>query len=78
MIFFHTFIIFELGISNFIVGVSFLPLRNWLASIGTHHKPGEAPDDEIEEGKGRVFYVFAAILLCCGVTLSRLYRKAHR
>ncbi|KAH7906478.1 general substrate transporter [Hygrophoropsis aurantiaca] len=48
-------------IINFIVGLIFLPLRNLLAS-----------GDPTKEG--RVFYVFAVVLLSSTFILSRLYR----
>ncbi|KAH7927725.1 general substrate transporter [Leucogyrophana mollusca] len=48
-------------IVNFVVGLIFLPLRNFLAS-----------GDPMKEG--RVFYVFAAVLLSSTFVLSRLYR----
>ncbi|KAJ8584458.1 general substrate transporter [Rhizopogon salebrosus TDB-379] len=46
---------------NFIVGLTFLPLRNFLAN-----------GDPMKEG--RVFYLFAAVLLCSTLCFSRLYR----
>jgi len=58
--------------ANFLVGVSFLPLRNFLASIGKV----KSPDAELDNaGQGRVFYVFAALLAVIGAYLSRLYRR---
>ncbi|KAJ7702389.1 general substrate transporter [Mycena rosella] len=47
--------------ANFIVGLVFLPLRNFLAG-------GEATKE------GRVFYLFAIALFCSMFSLSRLYR----
>ncbi|KAG2157578.1 general substrate transporter [Suillus bovinus] len=47
--------------SNFVIGLIFLPLRNLLAS-----------GDSMKEG--RVFYVFAAALLCTTLWFSKLYR----
>lgn len=49
-------------ISNFIVGLAFLPLRNKLS--------GEDPTKE-----GRVFYVFAGLLFLCSFVLFRGYRS---
>jgi MFS transporter, SP family, solute carrier family 2 (facilitated glucose transporter), member 3 len=49
------------GIANFFVGLVFLPLRNALAG-----------GDPMKEG--RVFYVFAALLLSTAFALSRVYR----
>ncbi|KIJ69595.1 hypothetical protein HYDPIDRAFT_79961 [Hydnomerulius pinastri MD-312] len=46
---------------NFLVGLVFLQLRNLLAN-----------GDPMKEG--RVFYVFAAVLLCSTLCFSRLYR----
>ncbi|KAF8837018.1 general substrate transporter [Paxillus ammoniavirescens] len=46
---------------NFFVGLVFLQLRNFLA----HGDPMK---------EGRVFYVFAAVLLCSTLCFSRLYR----
>ncbi|KIK96730.1 hypothetical protein PAXRUDRAFT_10621 [Paxillus rubicundulus Ve08.2h10] len=46
---------------NFFVGLAFLQLRNFLA----HGDPMK---------EGRVFYVFAAVLLCSTLCFSRLYR----
>jgi len=46
---------------NFIVGLSFLPLRNLLAN-----------GDPIKEG--RIFYLFAAVLFCSTLCFSKLYR----
>lgn len=63
---------FLTGTANFLVGVSFLPLRNILASIGKV----KSPDAELDNtGQGRVFYVFAALLAVIGAYLSRLYRR---
>ena len=50
-----------LGLSNFIVGLMFLPLRNALSG-GDPHK------------EGRVFYVFAALLSIGVLSLNRFYR----
>ncbi|KAG1858457.1 general substrate transporter [Suillus subalutaceus] len=47
--------------SNFVIGLVFLPLRNFLAN-----------GDPMKEG--RVFYLFAAALLCSTLWFSRLYR----
>ncbi|KAG0705332.1 general substrate transporter [Suillus ampliporus] len=47
--------------ANFIVGLIFLPLRNFLAN-----------GDPMKEG--RVFYVFAAALFCSTLWFSKLYR----
>ncbi|KAJ7168129.1 general substrate transporter [Mycena crocata] len=47
--------------ANFIVGLVFLPLRNFLAD-------GDAAKE------GRVFYVFAVALFCSMFSLSRVYR----
>ncbi|KAG2751514.1 hypothetical protein P692DRAFT_20726422, partial [Suillus brevipes Sb2] len=47
--------------SNFVVGLIFLPLRNFLAN-----------GDPMKEG--RVFYLFAAALLCSTLWFSKLYR----
>ncbi|KAJ6606572.1 general substrate transporter [Mycena vulgaris] len=47
--------------ANFIVGLVFLPLRNWLSA-------GEATKE------GRVFYLFAVALFCSMFSLSRVYR----
>ena len=49
------------GIANFLVGLVFLPLRNFLSD-------GD-PDKE-----GRVFYVFAALLAFCTFALFKVYR----
>jgi hypothetical protein len=49
------------GTANFIVGLVFLPLRNFLAG-------GEATKE------GRVFYLFAVALFCSMFSLSRVYR----
>jgi len=46
---------------NFFVGLTFLPLRNFLAN-----------GDPMKEG--RVFYLFAAVLFCSMFCFSRLYR----
>ncbi|OJA17636.1 hypothetical protein AZE42_10630 [Rhizopogon vesiculosus] len=46
---------------NFFVGLTFLPLRNFLAN-----------GDPMKEG--RVFYLFAAVLFCSTFCFSRLYR----
>ncbi|EIW85349.1 general substrate transporter [Coniophora puteana RWD-64-598 SS2] len=48
-------------VSNFIIGLVFLPLRNSLSS-----------GDPLKEG--RVFYIFAAVLCVCAIVFSRLYR----
>ncbi|KAJ7470350.1 general substrate transporter [Mycena latifolia] len=47
--------------ANFIIGLVFLPLRNFLAD-------GEATKE------GRVFYLFAVALFCSMFSLSRVYR----
>ncbi|KAJ7093162.1 general substrate transporter [Mycena epipterygia] len=47
--------------ANFLVGLVFLPLRNFLAD-------GDATKE------GRVFYVFAVALFCSMFSLSRVYR----
>lgn len=49
------------GITNFIVGIGFLPLRDFLA-------------DGEDRGQGRVFYVFAAVLLVVYLTWSWAYK----
>lgn len=49
------------GVCNFIVGLSFLPLRNFLSG-------GEAGYE------GRVFYVFGFLLLVSYLALYRLYK----
>ena len=49
------------GIANFLVGLVFLPLRNFLAN-----------GDETKEG--RVFFVFAALLAFFMGMLLRFYR----
>lgn len=49
------------GIANFIVGLIFLPLRNFLAW-----------GDPLREG--RVFYVFAAALAVFSIGLNIVYR----
>ncbi|KAJ7684726.1 general substrate transporter [Mycena polygramma] len=48
-------------IANFIVGLIFLPLRNFLA-------------DGDGSKEGRVFYLFAVVLFCSMFCLSRVYR----
>ncbi|KAG8967614.1 hypothetical protein FRC03_009643 [Tulasnella sp. 419] len=52
-------------VTNFVVGVGFLPLRDWLS------RPGEG---ERRKGEGNVFFVFAGAFALCVVILSRLYR----
>ncbi|KAG1769464.1 general substrate transporter [Suillus placidus] len=47
--------------SNFVIGLIFLPLRNFLAN-----------GDPMKEG--RVFYLFAAALFCSTLWFSKLYR----
>ncbi|KAG2075925.1 general substrate transporter [Suillus decipiens] len=47
--------------SNFVIGLIFLPLRNFLAN-----------GDPMKEG--RIFYLFAAALLCSTLWFSKLYR----
>lgn len=49
------------GIANFIVGLVFLPLRNFLAG-----------GDVLKEG--RIFYVFVILLFSSTFALSRMYR----
>ncbi|KAI6150920.1 general substrate transporter [Pisolithus tinctorius] len=49
-------------IMNFVVGLVFLPLRNFLAD-----------GDPMKEG--RVFYVFAVALLCSSLAFSKFYRR---
>jgi hypothetical protein len=49
------------GIVNFWVGLIFLPLRDLLAGNDVRKQ-------------GRVFYVFAAMLISSTFALSRLYR----
>ncbi|KAI5983866.1 general substrate transporter [Pisolithus albus] len=49
-------------IMNFVVGLVFLPLRNFLAN-----------GDPTKEG--RVFYVFAGALLCSSLAFSKFYRR---
>ena len=49
------------GICNFIVGLSFLPLRNFLSG-------GQAGYE------GRVFYLFGSLLLVSYLVLYRLYK----
>lgn len=49
------------GIANFIVGLAFLPLRNFLAG-----------GDMLKEG--RIFYVFVILLFSSTFMLSRMYR----
>ncbi|KAF8303086.1 general substrate transporter [Clavulina sp. PMI_390] len=61
----------HVGTANFIVGVSFLPLRDLLASIGSGDGSGDHPDT----GKGRVFYVFAAMLALVAATLRELFKR---
>ena len=48
------------GIANFIVGLVFLPLRNFLAD-----------GDPMKEG--RIFYLFAAELGFCAFVLFKFY-----
>ena len=48
------------GVCNFIVGVSFLPLRNFLSGGETEYE-------------GRVFYLFGSLLLVTYLVLYRLY-----
>ena len=52
---------FTPGLSNFVVGIMFLPLRNALSG-GDPHK------------EGRVFYVFATLLSIGVLSLNRFYR----
>jgi len=61
-------------IANFVVGIVFLPLRNYLAHLKYSSNPTPSAEDEDEGGQGRVFFVFALILLMTGTSLSRLYR----
>ncbi|KAI6036783.1 general substrate transporter, partial [Pisolithus microcarpus] len=49
-------------IMNFVVGLVFLPLRNFLAN-----------GDPTKEG--RVFYVFAGALLCSSLAFSKFYKR---
>jgi SP family facilitated glucose transporter-like MFS transporter 3 len=49
------------GIVNFLVGLGFLPLRDFLAG------------DDVGK-QGRVFYVFAGVLLLSTFALWRAYR----
>ena len=53
------------GISNFLVSIAFIPLRDLLASIGGEDKT---------KGQGRVFFVFTFTLAACGLALARLYK----
>lgn len=48
------------GVCNFIVGLSFLPLRNFLSGGETKYE-------------GRVFYLFGSLLLVSYLVLYRLY-----
>ena len=48
------------GVCNFIVGLSFLPLRNILSGGDAQHE-------------GRVFYLFGSLLLVAYLVLYRLY-----
>lgn len=49
------------GVTNFFVGLIFLPLRSFLS--------GEDPLKE-----GRVFYVFAGVLMVASFSLFKVYR----
>lgn len=49
------------GVCNFIVGLSFLPLRNFLSGGETKYE-------------GRVFYLFGFLLLVSYLVLYRLYK----
>jgi hypothetical protein len=49
------------GVCNFVVGLSFLPLRNFLSGGRTEHE-------------GRVFYLFGSLLLVSYLVLYRLYK----
>jgi len=48
-------------VCNFVVGLSFLPLRNFLSGGRTEHE-------------GRVFYLFGSLLLVSYLVLYRLYK----
>ena len=52
---------FLVGVANFLVGLVFLPLRNFLA------------DGDVNK-EGRVFYVFAAMLAFFSFMLLQTYR----
>ncbi|KAG8887963.1 hypothetical protein FRB99_004181, partial [Tulasnella sp. 403] len=54
-------------ITNFIVGVGFLPLRDWLSSPDPNAPSGRS-------GEGRIFYYFAAVFGLCCLTFARFYR----
>lgn len=49
------------GVCNFVVGLSFLPLRNFLSGGKTEHE-------------GRVFYLFGFLLSVSYLVLYRLYK----
>lgn len=60
-----------LGLANFAVGIGFLPLRNLLASIGK----SRGSNEDVDGGQGRVFYVFAGLMVITGASILRLYRR---
>ncbi|KAF8321442.1 major facilitator superfamily domain-containing protein [Cantharellus anzutake] len=55
-------------IANFLIGVAFLPLKDWLAGRSS------SGDTDAESGQGNVFFIFSAALVFCGVQIRRLYR----
>ncbi|KAJ1307210.1 hypothetical protein OPQ81_001325 [Rhizoctonia solani] len=54
--------------TNFLIGVAFLPLRNFLAKLSF----GDAVPEG--SGEGRIFYVFVIIMVICTVYLSRAWK----
>jgi hypothetical protein len=49
-------------IANFIVAISFLPIRNMLSSPRDRHDPSAGRD-----GEGRVFYIFTVLGIVTGL-----------
>ncbi|KAG8726769.1 hypothetical protein FRC11_014516 [Ceratobasidium sp. 423] len=54
--------------TNFLIGVAFLPLRNFLAKLSF----GEAVPEG--SGEGRIFYVFVIVTIICALYLQRAWK----
>ncbi|CAE7162939.1 unnamed protein product [Rhizoctonia solani] len=56
--------------TNFLIGIAFLPLRNFLAKLSF----GDAVPEG--SGEGRIFYVFVIIMIACTSYLSKAWKPS--
>ncbi|CUA76138.1 putative metabolite transport protein YBR241C [Saccharomyces cerevisiae S288c] [Rhizoctonia solani] len=56
--------------TNFLIGIAFLPLRNFLAKLSF----GDAVPEG--SGEGRIFYVFVIVMIICTLYLSKAWKPS--